>query len=290
MANFKSKEFFKIHDKCIRDVQFSPRGDGIVVTTGLDKTLQLSSIHSNVLVHKYSLPVPGWSCCWNYDQPTYIYCGLANGSIMIFDTRRTDCHVEELKRNDSLVPVTSLAYVPVCHASDLFCSGVLAGTLDGCVIWEKSHDTYKPHLLNTLSGSCTSVSFESTTRHCLASFRPSKRNPTSRHIVSQLKNNPAEGTIISNPLNHFKGSSTCSVLSRSTLFLQPNTTNQLRVAYSNESTKKICICDVSVDSTIQQLSTNNEPSLDTSIIDCGDRGTLLASLTQHNLYLFNWKI
>ncbi len=33
-------------------------------------------------------------------------------------------------------------------------------------------------------GACTCVSFEPVTRHCLVSFRPSKRSPLSRHLVS----------------------------------------------------------------------------------------------------------
>ena len=35
-------------------------------------------------------------------------------------------------------------------------------------------------------GSCMSVSFEPVTRHCMASFRPSKRSPSSRHVVSPV--------------------------------------------------------------------------------------------------------
>lgn len=50
--DLKSKEFVPVHDKCIRDVKFSPRGDGMILTTGLDKTLQLTSLHSNVVVQK----------------------------------------------------------------------------------------------------------------------------------------------------------------------------------------------------------------------------------------------
>ena len=66
------------------------------------------------------------------------------------------------------------------------CEGVLAGTLEGVVFWEKKLEKFIPHGLVTLDGSCTSVTFEPLTRHCLASFRPSKRHPHCRHIVSVL--------------------------------------------------------------------------------------------------------
>lgn len=68
----------------------------------------------------------------------------------------------------------------------LSCSGLLMGTLDGSIFWEKSfsNDSFTPRLLHPLpEGPCTCLSFEPVTRHCLASFRPSKRTPHSRHIV-----------------------------------------------------------------------------------------------------------
>ena len=64
------------------------------------------------------------------------------------------------------------------------CEGVLAGTLQGAVFWEKKSENYLPHGLTALQGSCTSVSFEPLTRHCLTSFRPSLKQPNCRHVVS----------------------------------------------------------------------------------------------------------
>ena len=39
-----------MHSKVVRDVQFSPRGDGLTLTAGMDKTLKLTSMHSNAIV------------------------------------------------------------------------------------------------------------------------------------------------------------------------------------------------------------------------------------------------
>lgn len=112
------------------------------------------------------MPVPGWACCWNEDEPNYMYCGLMNGSLLTFDLRRTDSHVTQLTSSKN-VPITSLSYVPLCRASTLkldiiiivliylnysSCSGILTGTLDGGVFWEKTHDSYTQHHLDCLLG------------------------------------------------------------------------------------------------------------------------------------------
>ena len=73
---------------------------------------------------------------------------------------------------------------------------------------------YLPHCIHTIShnvlitlyiyiyiGACVCVSFEPYTRHCLASIRPSRRCPNSRHVVSEttctLYNlNPASAPLI----------------------------------------------------------------------------------------------
>ena len=52
LDDMRSREFVRIHDKCIRDVEFSPQGDPLILTTGLDKTLQLTSLQSNIVVQK----------------------------------------------------------------------------------------------------------------------------------------------------------------------------------------------------------------------------------------------
>ncbi|XP_019851837.1 PREDICTED: E3 ubiquitin-protein ligase RFWD3-like [Amphimedon queenslandica] len=295
LDDMRSREFVRIHDKCIRDVQFSPQGGNqLVLTTGLDKTLQLTSLQSNIVVQKYSLPAPGWSCCWDTDESNYFMCGLANGSLYQYDLRRTDSYLSEIKSttsSSSSVPITALTYVPFSRSSSLSCSGILAGTLDGGLFWEKpsASESYKLHPFSYLSGNCTSISFEPVTRHCMASFRPSKRLPASRHIVCQLKNTPLTEPISCQVVHSFNGGTTNRVLSRSLLFQRPGTVGQLLVAYGNESLNKTCLCDVGSAAAIQNLSTDREPCLDiVSITHPNERDALLALLTEHKLHLYQW--
>ena len=42
-----------MHSGIVRDVAFSPKGDGMVLTAGVDKTAKLTSMHSNTVVQRY---------------------------------------------------------------------------------------------------------------------------------------------------------------------------------------------------------------------------------------------
>lgn len=71
-------------------------------------------------------------------------------------------------------PVVSLSYVPRAASAVFPCGGVLAGTLEGACFWEMSDAQYKPHLLPLEPGGCTDIQTESSTRHCLVTYRPGK--------------------------------------------------------------------------------------------------------------------
>lgn len=104
----------------------------------------------------------------------------------------------------------------------------MMGSLGGCVFWEKSNSSstnWIPHILNSLpeggdslwpvlaekfimgpyvhfycmlhTGSCPSVSFEPSTRHFFSSFRPTKRSPRGKHVVSRPLNYIATFTVCS---------------------------------------------------------------------------------------------
>ncbi len=117
-------EYVSLHAGIIRDVAFSPKGDETVATAGVDRLLKLTSMHSNTTVQYYQTPVPAWACAWNQDDPNYLFCGLQNGSVYMYDIRSTSGHVTELQRRagpggGGSCPVTSLSYVPLCRASTL---------------------------------------------------------------------------------------------------------------------------------------------------------------------------
>ena len=48
------------------------------------------------MVQTYNAGKPVWSCCWSLDNSNYVYAGLLNGSVLVYDTRDTSTHVQEL--------------------------------------------------------------------------------------------------------------------------------------------------------------------------------------------------
>ena len=50
LLDLRASEFVGVHSKGVRDVQFSPRGDCLTLTAGMDKKLKLTSMHSNAVV------------------------------------------------------------------------------------------------------------------------------------------------------------------------------------------------------------------------------------------------
>jgi WD40 repeat protein len=79
----------KIHDKPVRDVQQSPRGDQLTLTTAWDKQLRISSTGQtrNGILQTFNLPAMGWSCSWHPDNPSLVVAGLSGNRMAVFDVR-----------------------------------------------------------------------------------------------------------------------------------------------------------------------------------------------------------
>jgi len=49
----RHSEYVGVHSGNVRDVVFSPRGDGMVLTAGMDRSAKLTSMQSNTVVQRY---------------------------------------------------------------------------------------------------------------------------------------------------------------------------------------------------------------------------------------------
>ncbi|XP_014110899.1 PREDICTED: E3 ubiquitin-protein ligase RFWD3 isoform X2 [Pseudopodoces humilis] len=176
LANLKSSQYIPIHSKQIRGLAFGTRANGLLLSAALDSTLKLTSLATNTVVQTYNAGRPVWSCCWCLDDTNYVYAGLVNGSIMIYDLRDTNSHVQELVPQKSRCPMVSLSYLPRMASASLPYGGILAGTLEGACFWEqKAGNSYRPHHLPLEPGGCIDLQTEINTRHCLAMYRPESR-------------------------------------------------------------------------------------------------------------------
>ena len=54
MSSLDSKhcEYVRIHQKPVRDVAFNCRGDGLLLTASMDKTVRVTSMLSNTVVQR----------------------------------------------------------------------------------------------------------------------------------------------------------------------------------------------------------------------------------------------
>ncbi|PKI35445.1 hypothetical protein CRG98_044160 [Punica granatum] len=82
--------------KAVKDLHISPCDGGLVLFASLGKSLAVLSLESNNIVLDYDLPAAAWSCSWDFHRSHYIYAGLQNGTLMVFDMRQTVKPVESL--------------------------------------------------------------------------------------------------------------------------------------------------------------------------------------------------
>lgn len=67
----------------------------------------------------------------------------------------------------------SLSYIPRAASTTFPYGGVLAGTLENASFWElKTGLSHSPHLLPMEPGGYIDFQTESSTRHCLVTYRP----------------------------------------------------------------------------------------------------------------------
>ncbi|NXD39093.1 RFWD3 ligase, partial [Copsychus sechellarum] len=293
LANLKSSQYIPIHSKQIRGLAFGTRADGLLLSAALDSTLKLTSLATNTVVQTYNAGRPVWSCCWCLDDTNYVYAGLVNGSIMIYDLRDTNSHVQELVPQKSRCPVVSLSYLPRMASASLPYGGILAGTLEGACFWEqKAGNSYRPHHLPLEPGGCIDLQTEINTRHCLATYRPGKNNPCVRCVMMELTCSPlTEGSedvvCSSNPVQTFSAGPTCKLLTKNAIFQSPEDDGSVFVCAGDEASNSALLWDAGSGSLLQKLPADL-PVLDICPLEV-NQSHLLATLTEKMVKIYKWQ-
>ncbi|KFQ13272.1 E3 ubiquitin-protein ligase RFWD3, partial [Leptosomus discolor] len=293
VANLKSSQYIPIHSKQIRGLAFGSRADGLLLSAALDNTLKLTSLATNTVVQTYNAGRPVWSCCWCLDDTNYIYAGLVNGSIMIYDLRDTNSHVQELVPQKSRCPMVSLSYLPRMASASLPYGGILAGTLEGACFWEqKAGNSYRPHHLPLEPGGCIDIQAEIRTRHCLATYRPSKNNPCVRCVMMELTCSPlteaSEDVVCSsNAVQTFSAGPTCKLLTKNAIFQSPEEDGSVFVCAGDEASNSALLWDAGSGSLLQKLQADL-PVLDICPLEV-NQTHLLATLTEKMVKIYKWQ-
>ncbi|XP_070616789.1 E3 ubiquitin-protein ligase RFWD3 [Erythrolamprus reginae] len=292
-VNLKSSQYVPIHSKQIRGLAFSNRADGLLLSASLDHTLRLTSLATNTVVQTYNANRPIWCCCWCLDDTNYVYAGLANGSILVYDLRDTNSYVQELAPQKSRCPVVSLSYLPRMASASLPHGGLVSGTLEGACFWEqKSSNSYRPHDLLLEPGGCIDLQTEASTRHCLATFRPNRSNNCLQCVVmeltsSQLTDRDAEIVCSCNPIQTLTAGPTCKLLTKNAIFQSPEDDGSILVCAGDEASNSAMLWDAGSGTLLQKL-TADLPVLDVCPFEV-NRNSFLATLTEKMVKIYKWQ-
>uniref|UniRef100_A0A8C1LZR2 RING-type E3 ubiquitin transferase n=1 Tax=Cyprinus carpio TaxID=7962 RepID=A0A8C1LZR2_CYPCA len=292
-ATLKPSQYVPIHSKQIRGLAFSRHQDSLLLSAALDNTLKLTSLMTNTVVQAYNTGRPVWSCCWCHDNNNYVYAGLASGSVLVYDTRDTSTHVQELAPLRSSCPVVSLSYIPRAASSMFPCGGLIAGTLEGGCFWEHIEGTtYTPHILPLESGSCTDIQVEPDSRHCLVTYRPGRAHPSLRCVLMELSRTPQTDSrqppvCSCSPVQTFTAGSSCKLLTKSAVFKSPAGEGATLVCAGDEATNSTMVWDAATGALLQKMPADL-PVLD--ICPFGvNQSSFLASLTEKMLKVYKWE-
>ncbi|XP_027884710.1 E3 ubiquitin-protein ligase RFWD3 isoform X1 [Xiphophorus couchianus] len=292
LVNMKASQYVPIHSKQIRGLSFSRENNSLLLSAALDNTVKLTSLLTNTVVQTYKTDKPVWSCCWSLDNSNYIYAGLSNGSVLVYDTRDTSTHIHELQPLRSRCPVASLCYVPRVASSSFPCGGLIAGSLEGACFWEQENETtYRPHILPLESGGCTDIQVETESRHCLVTYRPGRSHQTVRCVLMALTRAPQLDSsqlpsCSCSPVQTFNAGSSCKLLTKNTIFRHPEGSGML-VCAGDEASNSTMVWDAGSGSLLQKLPADL-PVLDISPFSVNGEN-FLASLTEKMVKLYKWE-
>lgn len=292
VVNMKASQYVPIHSKQIRGLSFNKQNDSLLLSAALDNTIKLTSLLTNTVVQTYNTGKPVWSCCWCLDNSNYVYAGLINGSVLIYDTRDTSTHIQELQPLRSRCPVASLCYVPRAASSSFPCGGLIAGSLEGACFWEQVNEsTYRPHALPLETSGCIDIQVETESRHCLVTYRPGRSNPSLRCVLMSLNRTPlldsGELPICScTPVQTFNAGSSCKLLTKNAVFRSPDGEGTL-VCAGDEASNSTMVWDAGSSVLLQKLPADL-PILDISPFSVNGEH-FLASLTEKALKLYKWE-
>ncbi|KAA8518707.1 hypothetical protein F0562_016519 [Nyssa sinensis] len=161
-----------VSTKAVKDLRVSPHGR-LTLLAFLGKKLSVLSTESNNIILSYDLPAAAWSCSWDLNSSHYLYAGLQNGMLLVFDMRQTTRPVE------SLIGLTgNLIHTIHSLSPDLTVrSGVrtlLTASSVGLCEWNFGGIEERPFLVpgSENQGVCISLACCRYSNDIVASFRP----------------------------------------------------------------------------------------------------------------------
>ncbi|WVZ55107.1 hypothetical protein U9M48_005813 [Paspalum notatum var. saurae] len=297
-TNFTHKIHLPPDTKAVRDMCILPAG-GSAIFTSLGRKLSLFSNITDGVVLQCDLPAPGWSCTADVSSSRYIYAGLQNGMLLVFDTRQ---HARPLHSIEGLSkhPVHTLHSVIDSNGS----RKILSASAIGPCMWDANNNQSRPHLLTGMEEQrvCISLACAPPSMDLLvASFRP-KVDPSGDAVAASqvyLSQTPSRSGL-GKPGHHalitrtgstsFTEGTSCfanvSELRMSKSVIIPYGNNQHLFAYGDESLRGVRTWQLPSFPVYADLCSHQQPILDLRYAESPGGGRYLGCLSEEKLQVF----
>ncbi|KAG8651106.1 E3 ubiquitin-protein ligase RFWD3 isoform X3 [Manihot esculenta] len=180
--------------KAVKDLKISPCGR-FTLLASLGRKLSILSMGSNEIVATYELRVPAWSCAWDLNVPHYIYAGLQNGTILVFDTRLTRHPLQSIGglTVQSIHTIHSLVHNPTLGHD---AQKLLAASSLGPCVWSAGSGE-RPFAVPGLDnqGFCTSLAYGPLSNNILVSYRPKFSPPPPIATANSSSSNQGSSSV-----------------------------------------------------------------------------------------------
>ncbi|VBB30627.1 unnamed protein product [Acanthocheilonema viteae] len=173
-ADRREHTVIPVHNRKPRCCRFSPFNPEIVISTGEDNTLCVTSFSSLPRVqHRIPLPASGWCCCWLSEDDVAV--GLINGRVLKFNLKDPAIEPFDITCNNGRLPIINLQFC--VRRSSLFVT-----SLKECVLYHHM----QPHVLISDEGSINSFCYDEESSNVMVTFAPSQHHETVTHTLYSL--------------------------------------------------------------------------------------------------------
>ncbi|XP_058082108.1 uncharacterized protein LOC131230285 isoform X2 [Magnolia sinica] len=303
------------HDtKAVRDVRISHPPGRLALLASMGKKLSIVSMESNNVVLTYDLPVPAWSCSWDFNSPYHVYAGLQNGMLMVFDLRQTAGPMESTSglTTHPIHTIHSISHDRLHSPSSVVRTLLTASSIGPCE-WDIGGVYARPLLIPEMEnqGVCISLAYCNSSSDIIASFRPKVQIPndnvasqaslSASPTVSIQPSLPASPTV-SRPAimgshvlvkrvggNSYQsiGSAPCNVsevrMPKSAIISIED--NNPLFAFGDEITHGLCVRDLPSFGVVEHLKRHPHPILDVKYARSTSLG-LLSCISENRLQIF----
>ncbi|KAI3751532.1 hypothetical protein L2E82_22620 [Cichorium intybus] len=168
--------------KAVKDIHISLCGR-LALLLLLGKNYQLlglfaTFIGGNNMVMNYNILSPAWSCSWDINNPNYMYVGLQNGMLMVFDMRHTIHPIQYMHGVDSR-PIHTVHPLEHNTSHSQNARQLLTASIAGSCVWNINggiQRSWKVPDLENSEGSCMSLAYSSLTEDIIATYRPTTKS------------------------------------------------------------------------------------------------------------------